>query len=279
MHHALNHDWPDDTTEPTESRLLPAFVWFALLALGWLIFELTAEPVFVALVSCAKFGWNDLLTSLWLRRTDPNKTRGRIHSLFYLAHGFWKITLASSGISYLLLMVDVLQEAPGKLKGPPVELKATFILSVVAFLLSAFITWIAVIRSRWSGSKVYVNATIHQSRRLNLWPPQVSGRNHVNRLVVTALLLWVLAFLQLLVLVLCSVNLPQHPLLAQLFGLFVGVGLPVSSAVFLLIIHDKIKQWLAVASPEECWPELIRTEDVMPKPEFASFKLSPDDHF
>src|SRR5207245_7626741 len=69
--------------------------WSILIALGWLIYEVTAQPVLGAVVACLKFGWEDYLTGRWLRRVDPDRRRGQVCYHTYLAYGFLKIAVAA----------------------------------------------------------------------------------------------------------------------------------------------------------------------------------------
>ncbi len=60
------------------------FAWSLLVVTGLLILERTSQPGLAAVVMCAKFGRNDLLTAVWLRRRDPVHPRGWTCFWFYL---------------------------------------------------------------------------------------------------------------------------------------------------------------------------------------------------
>ena len=109
-----------------------------LLMIGFLVLEVFADPALVICVACSKLGWNDLVTALWLRRRDPLAVRGATWCWFYLAHGFWKITVAALGMTVLLWLTAAW--VPRHLQIS----RATVLLCVAAFSLSSFVTWIAV---------------------------------------------------------------------------------------------------------------------------------------
>ena len=53
------------------------FTWLGLLALAWIIVELTHQPALGAVAVCLKFGWEDFRTARWLYNTDPQLWRRR----------------------------------------------------------------------------------------------------------------------------------------------------------------------------------------------------------
>src|SRR5690349_9796317 len=71
-------------------RRRPSLVLPALLMLGIVVYELTAQPGLGAAIACTKFGWDDFLTARWLRRRDPNRRRGRASFWLFVAAGLWK---------------------------------------------------------------------------------------------------------------------------------------------------------------------------------------------
>jgi hypothetical protein len=67
-----------------------------------LLYECTAQPGLAAAVACAKFGWADLRSVLWLRRVDPDRRRGATCFWGYLTFGLWKVAVASTLAMILL---------------------------------------------------------------------------------------------------------------------------------------------------------------------------------
>jgi uncharacterized membrane protein len=154
-----------------------------MLPLGWLIYELTAQPSFALVVACARFGWNDLLTAHWLLRTDPDQGRGRTCFWFYVASGLWKITVAAFVItgSILILMVAL----NGK---PPRGLLDAGLTAAIGIALLAVIPLVGVMHARVFKVKVWVDSSIHASRRHDVWPPRATGLNSAMGLLFPALL-------------------------------------------------------------------------------------------
>lgn len=178
------HELPESLeTESPARRWTEQISWGAMLPLGWLIYELTARPSFAIVVACAKFGWNDFLTAHWLLRTDPDRGRGRTCFWFYIASGLWKVTVAAFFITGTILIVWV--SLNGK---PPRGLLDAGLTAVIGISLLAVIPLIGVLNARVYRVKVWVDASIHPSRRQDLWPPHATGFNSTMGLLFPALL-------------------------------------------------------------------------------------------
>ncbi len=175
------------TEEPaagqSSSRWTEHISWGAMLPLGWLIYELTAQPSFAVVVACARFGWNDFLTAHWLLRTDPEHGRGRTCFWFYVASGLWKVTVAAFVITGSILILMVVLN--GK---PPRGLIDAGLTAAVGITLMAIIPLIGVLHARVFKVKVWIDSTIHVYRRHDIWPPQATGINSTMGLLFPALL-------------------------------------------------------------------------------------------
>jgi hypothetical protein len=89
-HHVEENFFPDDSGgEPPRWRR--PFTWVTLVAIGWVLYELTARPALGSVAVCIKFGWEDFRTALWLRRRDPYLLRGRACFWLHLASGLFRI--------------------------------------------------------------------------------------------------------------------------------------------------------------------------------------------
>ncbi len=63
--------------EPPRSRAWLSRLTWPLLSLAALpVFELTADLALTSVILCSKFGLENLLTGIWLWRTDPKAGRG-----------------------------------------------------------------------------------------------------------------------------------------------------------------------------------------------------------
>ena len=152
-------------------------VWLLLLGLAILLFELTAEPTLSATIAFGKFGWNDWKTARWLRRRDENRFRGRVCFWFYLSSAMWKIAVAPLvALVVLALLVAFLPMNPR----PPMRQAITTSLLVTgcALGLLAITSSIAVAKALWQRRRVWVHFDLHRSRRLDVWPPQVSADSY-----------------------------------------------------------------------------------------------------
>src|SRR5262245_19924297 len=98
-------------------RWLRPFTWTGLLAIGWILYELTAQPALGAIAVCLKCGWEDFRTALWLQRRDPDRRRGSACFWLYAANGLCK----TAAVAFIMSMavVGVAQEkGRGQIRGP-----------------------------------------------------------------------------------------------------------------------------------------------------------------
>jgi len=170
--------------EAPERPLGDYISWGALVALGWLIYEVTARPSIGIVAVCAKFGWNDFLTAHWLLRTDPDRGRGRTCFWFYVGSGVWKITVAAFLITGSLLTLMVLLD--GK---PPNGLFGVGMTAIIGVSLLAVVPLVGVLYAHRYGVRVWVDSSIHESRKTRAWPPVASGHNAAMGLLFPALML------------------------------------------------------------------------------------------
>src|SRR5205807_7892047 len=95
-----NHE--DDERRPAR-RWHGAFTWTGLLVVGWMLYELTAQPALGAVAVCLKFGWEDFRTARWLRRRDPERRRGRACFWLYAGNGLLK----TAGVAFVMTFAMV----------------------------------------------------------------------------------------------------------------------------------------------------------------------------
>ena len=67
----------NETGNESRSQRWSFISWPLILVIAFLIFEVTNDPAFAALAMCLKFGWEDFRTARWLRKTDPDRGRGK----------------------------------------------------------------------------------------------------------------------------------------------------------------------------------------------------------
>ena len=270
--------WPDDPeTDFAAPAVVSTRLWLALLGIGWVLLELTADPVFVVIAACSKFGWNDVLTAFWLRRRDPNRRRGRTHFWFYVANGLWKVTIVAFGLSFVIIIIS---GVTGEIENDqvPKQFVACMLLSTCTLFLSATATWIAVAKAWWGGVKVWVNSTVHRARRSRIWPPEVSGNNHVNWLVVTAFIPGVLIGIIALALVALvgierAPNQPGPGFMLPMFGFLIGVP------ITILWLQDRVLKIICVESPLQCWSDTASLFSMEEEPSLGDDSSRPEDNY
>lgn len=209
--------------------------WGVMLPLGWLIYELTARPSFAIVVACAKFGWNDFLTAHWLLRTDPERGRGRTCFWFYIASGLWKVTVAAFITTGLILILMVVLNG-----NPPRGLIDAGLTAAIGISLLAVIPLIGVLNARVYKVKVWVDSSIHDCRRLAVWPPKATGFNSTMGLLFPALLVPVV------VTALVTFRLGIWSLLTCVLG----------EGLYLWMLFRGV----AAKQPAECWETLATPE-------------------
>src|SRR5207237_5286612 len=125
-------------------RRRPSLVLPVLLALGVVVYELTAQPGLGAAIACTKFGWDDFLTARWLRRRDPDRRRGRAAFWLFVAAGLWKTAVTGVVVLFAVAFLDALILRNGRVAGqprPPAEaLAGAFAAALIGFLLSTLAT-------------------------------------------------------------------------------------------------------------------------------------------
>lgn len=225
--------------EPPARRWAEHVSWGAMLALGWLIYELTAQPAIGIVVACGKFGWNDLLTAHWLLRHDPDRGRGRTCFWFYVASGLWRITVAAFIITGIILIVAVVMGQRGQKM--PRGLFFTAMTSAAGIMLLAVIPLIGVLCARLYGVKVWIDSSIHDYRRGNIWPPQPTGINSAMGLLFPALMV------PITLTAIVTFKLGFLPLLASVFG----------EGILLWYLFRGV----SARTPYECWEPFVDDDD------------------
>lgn len=212
-----------------QGRWNKSLAWGALLMLAWTIYEVTARPNLAIVAICTKFGWDDLLTGIWVLRRDPHFGRGRTCFLFYLASAVWRTTVAAMLFSgFLLALLVAMNE-----KKPGGVLAAAGATVVIGVSLLAIVPLLALISARITGVRVWIDSRTHDSRRTNTWPPVCSSVNFVSNLLFPALL----------------VPIPVTAILSMRLGVIPMLVLMFCEGLLMWFLFRRV----AAATPEECW--------------------------
>ena len=280
----MNDDAQSDEVfeiEPSgDSGVLAHLPWWLILTVAFVVTELTAHPAIGVGVLCLKFGWDDFRTALWLRRRDPNRRRGAVCSWFYLSSGLWRVFLWSFALMLVAIMFLVATEPP-QARGPnrdpvtPPEVMTCLCMCLASFAVATMFTVLSVGFAWRRRIKVWISGTISRSRRLNEWPPRpVPGLFAPSNLLKGWLIgagagLFVFLFVAGIVLILVGVKamLPRqignNQTTVVLVAVIIGVGIPLLTAIFILVIRGHILRRIEAISPADCWPadELIPDSD------------------
>jgi hypothetical protein len=253
---------PDPTDRPARHRH-PAWLVPGLLAL--IVFELTTDPALTVAVGCLKFGWDALATARWLKRTDPDRARGRICARFYAAWALWRVSLVAVAMMFVLVILLSIVEGKrppnaGPVPPPPGFMGAC-LTAMSGFLLSAWMSNLAVVTAWRRGVRVWVGPEAGRARKGALWPPSLATTararpNRAGAVVLSALLtdLTVLGLFALIV----GLNRAPAPQAGQgapdavvLILIFAGILVPPFA---VLALRDSIRRRLIADSPFQCWP-------------------------
>jgi hypothetical protein len=240
----------DDDFDRVASDWRPRFTWPALFLIGWLLYEATAQPGLAAAVTCAKFGWADVKTALWLRRMDPDRGRGRACFWFYLAFGLWKVAVLATAMTIALLFLGGLMNPARRRLGGDVlspVLGGVLIAAAVGFGLSFLTTYIALWSALRHRVRVWLGIAPHRARSGRYWPPSHGQTNAAPFVTVTTLILTLWAFvLALLALATRAGRFQLAFFIVLLAGVF--LAFPGFLLVFRLLDHRVFAQ-----APRDCW--------------------------
>lgn len=232
-----------------------AAAWVAMVVLGWLVFELTADEAFASVVACGKFGWNDWLTARWLRKSDPDRARGSACFWFYLASAAWKVALAATAAMFLLVGLEANANAgqpPGR------EFTLAAIEAIVGFAVAALLSSIACVVAWRSGRRVWVDSALHASRRQSAWPPAGPMRgNRVPALLTSAIIAWLTPpGIAVLIVTLAPMNPQRRPQPGgESWLAIVLIGGMIGGAFAILTLREVLLRRVSAPSPRDCWPE------------------------
>ena len=225
-----------------------------LLLVAVLLFELMASAALSTVVGWLEFGRNDLVIARWLRRTDPDRRRGRLEARSYWAWAFLKVSLIASLLVIVVGVFETLQH-PGGVRGPgaphPYDLLAACVVSFLGLLASWWFSYWTVLSAFLSRTKLWIGPEPSHARGQAVWPPtSLEGNRHASNrasLVVLSALVPSLFLLTIFELVLLYKLIGKQHIIV-----FVLVGI-VSSSVLLAKLFPILKRRVVAQSPEDCW--------------------------
>jgi hypothetical protein len=228
---------------PTNTRA-NRLAWLLVLGVGFLVFELTADPALGMLLGCFKFGWDELRLSRRMRRLDPNRVRGRVCARFYQAYALWKVSLVALGAMFVVIMihatlVENLQPAgQPKPDAPPREFITACLIWIGGFAIAGGASMIAVVSALRNKVRVWVGR----------------DRNRLKPVLLSVVLFWGTPLLLGLGVPLIFLLRPWNEMAAVLgFMILMMVLYP----VVVLVTLERLDARIGARSPSECWPEMM----------------------
>ncbi|VTS08926.1 hypothetical protein [Tuwongella immobilis] len=258
-------------TEPMESDLTdgttPQSSWVSwltmplLLLLGWVVYEVTMLPGLAALFMCLKFGWADFRTAFWLRRTDPNKPRGRACFWMYLTSGVWKVAIMGFVMAMLVAILYAVQQKNRPL-GQPIQreqsaeqlaIGATLTM-LAGFGICSVLTVRTILIGRRYRVRYWLSSGTHRDRVQRNWPPKLGRHNHAATILITGITLGTVVILPMsLAIVFSLADRMNAPVPMNIQG-FVYIGsLLLILPLFIMITMDWLRKRMVAEHPIECW--------------------------
>ncbi len=254
-----NIDWPeedsdhDDSSPSTNRTFFSTWGWPLFGLAAFVIFELTADLNWSALVFALRFGWTYAYSGWFLWRSDPLATRGVALGSMHIAAGMGRIFWVSLSI---MLFGLVIQNA--NLEGGMIHLIQR--MAVAMGMVSASGIFLALLGSglAWiSGARLWVDPATYRLAAVQLWPPEELVRNRCG-----AILSMAVVGITLIAIPLCiSLSLwivENLPMRQQNLAMLIGfVGSILGIAAFFSWLLKQAKHRTCADTPEECWPEKV----------------------
>jgi hypothetical protein len=255
------HDQENDPSVDDQFRLIPVWIqsvcWYSTTVVMWVLVGNAFGPLAGVLFMYFMLAWGDLATALWIRWRDPNPARGRALFWFLLADVMFKVTLLSFAlvIGFLLLigLICLIAYLTGlepflNRIAPPEKVIVHFfayraVVAIIGLLPMTLLVVIACVTAKRGRIKVWMDGSLDQARREQIWPPCCDPRyNRANRIILFATAVVFLSIIFGNVAVCMWIPEPY--------------GLPTA----ILILGNVVFGWYVIArgvvatSPSECWP-------------------------
>lgn len=261
--------------EPRSWSLLPHWDWVFMISLGWLLFELFAQPAIGVLVASLKAGWPEVMNALWLLRRDDNRSRARTCAIFCIAYGFFRISVMTLLLVLLTYFILTFVNGPGRgpVQANQTALKVAGWVIGISFLLTSLISLAGAVLAWVSHCRVWVGYGLRDCRAKDQWPPQPGGSNAAPTMINLAIVATVPFYGVISGLL---ILLPNRLLGGILFG-----AVLIGGAILLLKANDGVQNRLTAGAPMQCWglPEMSGVLFVEADDFIDETDDSPDDVF
>jgi hypothetical protein len=258
----MNEEPFDPWADPPRREWRFPFTWLGLLAICFILYELTHQPALASVAICLKFGWEDFLAARWLYRTDTNRARAYCCGMLYMAWGFWKTGLVAMAMSIGFLIVELRRDFQGGKE--PLALFATFWTTLLAFFWAWLLTGAAARYARRASLLLWLDRAVHRARRHDVWPPSLLCEGRTNRLgqlaipfvMITGVMFGMLfcgVFVGLIALI---NNIAGQPGAIKVVVVWVFLGLVALGVILMLQASVLLFGGFRAKSPYDCWPEV-----------------------
>jgi hypothetical protein len=228
-----------------------------VLFIGVLVYEVTNSPEVGAAMVCLKFGFDDVASGRWLRRTDPWPDRGRAYFWLYVASGLWKAAIVGNVLYTTLAVID--QEMNGGRRNPnaaPPMFIGAVVVSMSCFALCAAAYWKAVAVAWGPRVRFWLNDPITPVRRRDHWPPVASARNWAQSVHITAVIAGCfVAVIALGGVGYCIAELIRPGAATDFAGeiMLSACGVLVLALPAVIWFSEKVRDRHITKNPDECW--------------------------
>ena len=175
-------EFESDFDDSESSGFRWPFGWGVMLALGWLVFEVTAQPRFGIAVTGTKLMWNDLLTARWWLKRDPWFERRVCMLLLIVIRASAKYAITLMGIC---IAMSLFEDRGNPFEGSALEF--TSHAGGMALSLSMFSGFLITVLAGMSGVRLWIGKGLTESRRLDQFPPVQRGWNQTVWLLLPIL--------------------------------------------------------------------------------------------
>ena len=224
----------------------------SILAIGFILFDLTANAAVATAVACLEFGRTDFGTAWWLRRQDPDPIRRSICQRSYLTWGLGRVSLVGLNVFVAILIgaIVINESGLGPVEPPEHVLGALGLVACTVTLASALslsVVWSAFRH----GIKIWLGPEPRWARRQGVWPPSAvvpprGSSNQANIIFYMGCLSWVFPTL--------VVALFQCMLVPSTAGpiIFLGIVILILAAACWIVAH--LERRVLARAPTEFWP-------------------------
>ena len=225
---------------------------FLILAIGFLLFELTANAAVATAVACLEFGRTDFGTAWWLRRHDPDPIRRSICQRTYLTWGLCRVSMVALNVFVAIVIgAIVVNESGFGPVDPPEHLVGALVLIACTVTLASALSLSVVWSSLKHGIKIWLGPEPRWARRQGVWPPSAvalprASSNLANIIFYMGCLSWVFPTLVVALFRCMLVPSKSGPFI------FLGIVILILVAAFWIVSH--LERRVLARSPAEFWP-------------------------